>query len=141
MIDRRTPDSRPARTDRRDVDRRLDSRDPSNIAVRFLCSGQTGNDVLSGELLDVSQCGIRLALDDEIENGQKLLIEVRDATDHRMNLTATVVWVDSLDDSRLQVGCELAVELLPSQQDLLMSLVAPADSQPKPGRDMLWPIG
>jgi exoribonuclease II len=141
MINRRTPKSRRATEERRDLDRRIDSRDPSNIAVRFLRSGQSGNTVLTGEILDVSQCGIRLALDDEIENGQKLLIEVRDATDHRMNLTATIVWIDSLDDSRLQVGCELAVELLPNQQDLLMSLAAPADSQPKPGRDMLLPIG
>lgn len=96
--------------------------------------------MLAGELLDVSQCGVRLAIDDEMQSGQKLLIEVRDAIDHRLNLTATVIWVDSLEGSRLQVGCELAVDLLPHQLDLLMSLAVPADSQPEAGRDMLWPI-
>ncbi len=134
MIDRRDTNPRRETTDRRSSDRREDPRVSPVGQIRFLRSGETVEAVLHGELLDVSQSGIQMLFDEELKDSEKLLIEVRDAEDRCFNLTAKVVWCESMEnDNRFRVGCELSIELTRTQYALLrrMSVRASADAASK----------
>lgn len=124
MIDRRSPAPRRAATDRRTEDRRSDNRLPSDARIRFLRAGPSADEVLHGELFDVSASGIRILLPQPLTADEKLLVEVRDAEKHCFNLTAKVVWNKPDPDGQHQVGCELLVDLSERQLELLKELAA-----------------
>lgn len=127
MIDRRVSDRRDDADDRRDADRRFDGRDDSKAGVRFLRAGSSLNEVLHGQLLDASATGIRVLLEEPLEESEKLLVEVRTAQDHCFNLMVEVIWAEVTED-RFHVGCELCVELSSRQHALLKQLVADVSS-------------
>jgi hypothetical protein len=119
MSDRRDFDDRRQRTDRRRTQRHL-----LDAEIRFLRSGGVPNAILGGELLDVSATGLRLAIDEPLSDGEKLLIEVRDHDQVCFNLTAAVVWTETNDAGEQTVGCELCVDLSPRQYARLRQLAA-----------------
>ncbi|NOX54621.1 MAG: PilZ domain-containing protein [Planctomycetes bacterium] len=124
MIDRRKPVPRRQCPDRRKADRRQDPREPFEAPIRFLRSVNGGMEVLSGELMDVSASGIRILLDKALEQGERILVEVRLSSGECFNLSAQVVWVEHQPDRRCLVGCELQVDLTKRQFARLRALAA-----------------
>ncbi len=114
MSDRRIPD------DRRLSDRRQAQRVPLAREVRFL-SAASPTTVLRGHLQDVSTSGVRLMLEQLVPQGEKLLIEVRDAARTLCNVTVEVVWIESDSPKRHRIGCESLAELSPRQMKQLKS--------------------
>jgi len=124
MIDRRKPVPRRRCPDRRKADRRQDPREPFEAPIRFLRANEGAVEVLSGELMDVSASGIRILLDSALEQGARLLVEVRPTKGECFNLSAQVVWVEHQPDRRCLIGCELQVELTKRQFARLRALAA-----------------
>ena len=124
MNDRRLPKSRRDSTDRRIDDRRADVRYASQTCIRFLRAGHAGDQILHGKLIDVSSAGIRFLFDERPQPAETVLIEARGGNGHCFNLTAQVVWIESTDDDRFRVGCELRVELTDRQRRLLEEIAA-----------------
>ena len=124
MNDRRRPKSRRDATDRRVVDRRADVRYLSQTGIRFLRAGNAGEQILHGKLLDVSSVGISFLLDERPQPSETLLVEARGENGHCFNLTAQVVWIESTDNDRFRVGCELRVELTDRRRRLLEEIAA-----------------
>jgi hypothetical protein len=124
MNDRRRPQSRRESSDRRIVDRRADARFASQTCIRFLRAGNDGEQILHGKLLDVSSVGIRFLFDERPQPSETVLVEARGENGHCFNLTAKVVWIESTDDDRFRVGCELRVELTEGQRRLLEEIAA-----------------
>ena len=114
MSERRIPD------DRRRTDRRQSKRLPLAREVRFL-STASPTTVLRGHLQDVSTSGVRLMLEQLVPQGEKLLIEVRDAARTLCNVTVEVVWIESVSPRRHSIGCESLAELSPRQMSQLKS--------------------
>jgi len=114
MTDRRIP------ADRRSADRRQAKRLPLTREVRFL-STASPTTVLRGQLEDVSTSGVRLMLEQHVPQGEKLLIEVRDATKTLCNVTVEVVWIESVAPQRHCIGCESLIELSARQMTQLKS--------------------
>ncbi len=114
MSERRIPD------DRRRSDRRLAKRVPLAREVRFL-SNASPTTVLRGHLQDVSTSGVRLMLEQLVPQGEKLLIEVRDAERTLCNVTVEVVWIESVSTKRHCIGCESLTELSARQMTQLKS--------------------
>ncbi|MEX0716096.1 MAG: PilZ domain-containing protein [Planctomycetaceae bacterium] len=132
MADRRNSESRRSR-DRRVDERRVEERVPSEAGVRFLRAGTDSAIPLAGELAEVSACGLRLALEQPVSPGEKLLVEVRDRDGKCFSLQAAVVWTEAGGDGdRWLVGCELSAELSNRHFTLLREMVA-ADSSPPRG--------
>ena len=77
-----------------------------------------------GKLIDVSSAGIRFVFDERPQPAETVLIEARGENGHCFNLTAQVVWIESTDDDRFRVGCELRAELTESQRRLLEEIAA-----------------
>lgn len=127
MIDRRSPEPRRG-TDRRTEDRRDEKRFVSEAQIRFLRAGPSADEVLHGELFDVSASGIRILLPQPLDESEKLLVEVRDAENQCFNLTAKVVWDRPDAHGKHQIGCELLVDLSERQLDLLKQLALAPDS-------------
>ena len=127
MTDRRNPVPRRSVSNRRAEDRRFDERICSGVRVRFLRAGTSAGEVLHGELFDVSASGIRILFEESLRVSEKLLVEIRDEKYCCLSLTAQVVWVESTEDGRHRVGCELCVELSSKQYSLLKQL---SDSLP-----------
>jgi len=124
MPDRRDPDILRRARDRRTSDRRSADRHTLGAGIRFLRAGSSTEQILSGELLDVSASGIRIALDEPLAAGEKVLVEVRDHEERCFNMTAEAVWVELLEDGRHQVGCELCVDLSDRQLRTLKRFAA-----------------
>ena len=116
MSERRFPD------DRRCSDRRQAKRVPLAREVRFL-SNASPTTVLRGHLEDVSTSGVRLILEQLVPQGEKLLIEVRDAERTLCNVTVEVVWIESASTRRHCIGCESLTELSARQMSQLKSAV------------------
>ena len=114
MSDRRIPD------DRRRADRRQAKRVPLAREIRFL-STASPTTVLCGHLQDVSTSGVRLMLEQLVPQGEKLLIEVRDAERTLCNVTVEVVWIESISSKRHSIGCESLTELSTRQMSQLKS--------------------
>lgn len=114
MSERRNPTSR----------RRADCHIPLEVAVRFLRTGHSGEQVLQGELCNVSTSGIRVVLGRALRSSEKLLVEVREGRARSFDMTAQVVWTEALDDGRYQIGCELCVDLSANQLELPKQLAA-----------------
>ena len=93
--------------------------------IRFLRSGSLAEQILHGELLDILAGGICIFLDDSLQPSDKILIEVRAAGKRCFNLTAEVIWIETADNSRERVGCELCVNLTLKQDRLLLQCAAP----------------
>ena len=121
MIDRRNAASRRQNDDRRDS-QRLESFG----SIRFLKSGSNSPVTLQGELREASTTGVRLHLEEELNDGDRVLIEVRDALGRCCNMTATVVWCRPESFETWAVGCELVVPLSNRQYQLLQSFTAVA---------------
>jgi len=119
MTNRRSSDSRRADLERRIEDRRDEPRQQSQTGLRFLRAGTNSQEILAGELLDVSPIGVRLKLDSELLVTEKLLIEILDEDNRCCNLTATVIWSEKSEDQKYLTGCELSAELTRGQQKLL----------------------
>jgi hypothetical protein len=119
MTNRRSSDSRRAKSERRVEDRRDEPRLQSRTGLRFLRAGTNSQEILHGELLDVSPIGVRLKLDEELLVTEKLLVEILDEENRCCNLTAAVIWSEKSDDQKFLTGCELSVELTKTQQKLL----------------------
>ena len=127
MIDRRSPLHRREIPDRRIADRRDEPRDKFETEIRFLRAESSADEILHGELLDVSATGIRVLLDDPLELSDRILVEVRGPGNRCFNLTAQVIWLERHGDHRQLVGCELCVELTAKQRALLQKLSASAN--------------
>ena len=115
-------------TERRFADRRTDERCPSGVGIRFLRAGSPGDQVLHGQLLDASNFGICILLDEPPGDSAALLVEVRDQHRHCFSLTVDVVWTETTDEGLFRVGCELRVELT-NRQRLLLEQIAGNGSQ------------
>jgi hypothetical protein len=124
MSDRRDSDSCRRSQDRRSTDRRLADRVTLDAGIRFLRAGSSKEQILSGELLDVSASGIRIALQAPVAVGEKVLVEVRDDAEQCFNMIADVVWAEPLNDGRHRVGCELCADLNARQLRTLKKLAA-----------------
>lgn len=109
MIDRRRPESRRNRSERRTSDRRDGSRMPAETAIRFMRSGAASGAILHGVLQDVSPRGLRIAFDETLDIGEKLLVEVRGEDGRCFNATVEAVRIVASDDDRNHVGCEFSV--------------------------------
>ncbi|MFO1044068.1 MAG: PilZ domain-containing protein [Planctomycetaceae bacterium] len=110
-------------SDRRTSDRRRSLRTPIDCQIRLL-SAATPSCILSGNLLDASNSGIRLILAHSIDVGEKLLIEARRGSRVVCNITVQVVWVESDSSDEFRVGCESLTELSPRQLNQLKSATA-----------------
>lgn len=130
MIDRRQPHPRRTCPDRRRGDRRQDQRLVSEAPLRFLLAGQSANEVLNGELCDVSPSGLQIHLDRSLAVGSTLLVEVQSPVEECFNLTGQVVWCRPAGDEGFQVGCELCVELSARQFALLRRWLGPPAEWP-----------
>ena len=119
MTDRRNIRARRQATDRRTADRRDENRNVLEAQIRFLKAGASVDDALCGELLDVSAAGLRMVLDEPLNLGDTILVEVRPQDERCFNFTARVVWSEPHDSDRHRVGCELRVELTPKQWKVL----------------------
>lgn len=119
MVDRREPADR-----RRTTERREYARLQTTTSVRFLRSGAVADEVLAGELTDVSHSGVNILLDRPLILGECIAIEVRDTDRHCFNLAARAVWVETDREGQHRAGCELCVELTRKQFLLLQELVA-----------------
>lgn len=127
MIDRRHPEPRRTCPDRRRGDRREDERLASEAPIRFLLAGASTDEVLAGELGDVSMSGIQILLDRPLEIGDKLLVEVQSPGEQCFNVNAQVIWCRRNAGERYSVGCELRVELSARQFALLRRLLPPPE--------------
>lgn len=122
MSDRRDVQPRRQYSDRRKEDRRQSARHPSEVLVRFLRTGAPSESALQGQLTDVSRTGVRILLGQPLQPAEALLIEARDQEDHCFNLTAQVVWTETVREGTFRVGCELRVELTDRQYSALKQL-------------------
>lgn len=119
MIDRRNPSGRRHRQERRRAHRQT-----TDVRIRFMRAGGVNGDVMYGELLDASRLGVRILLECQPAENEKLLIEVLANQDQCFNLTAEVVWSEPTGGSRFHVGCELCVELSAVQHATLKQMMA-----------------
>ncbi len=78
---------------------------------------------MHGELIDASRLGVRILLECQPAENEKLLIEVLASEDQCFNLTAEVIWAEPTGDSRFHVGCELCVELSAVQHATLKQMM------------------
>lgn len=109
MINRRKPESRRAHHERRADERRDGNRMPAESAIRFMRAGSDSQEILHGVLQDVSPNGLRIAFDEALKVGDKLLVEVRGDDSRCFNATVEAVRIVETDDDRLHVGCEFCV--------------------------------
>ena len=114
---------------RRGIDRREEPRGTCETGIRFLRDGSSPNDVLTGELLDASLNGVQLLLNQQLESGDRILVEVRTENGACFNLTAQAVWADPVEDDQFRVGCELNVELSRRQFAALQEFATAAVDQ------------
>jgi len=98
-------------SERRLTERRLEPREPFEAGIRFLRAGSSVDEILSGELVDVSASGIRVLLNEPLEQRQKILVEVRGESEDCFNLLAEAIWIEHLPSCECLIGCELCVEL------------------------------
>ena len=126
MNDRRNSNARRKISERRTDDRRDERRDILESEIRFLRAGASADEILHGELIDVSPAGLKMLLDEALKPTDRILVEVRCADDCCFNLTAEVIWVDTGDDDRQRTGCELCVKLSRKQRRTLQRFVAAA---------------
>ncbi len=103
MTNRRQPDSRRNRQERRSADRRDENRMPAETAIRFMRAGNASGEILHGVLQDVSPTGMRIAFDETLEVGDKLLIEVRGDEGRCFNATVVAKRIKETDDGRRDV--------------------------------------
>ncbi len=126
MNDRRNSNARRNISERRTDDRRDEHRDTLESEIRFLRAGASADQILHGDLIDVSPAGLQLLLDEVLQPTDRILVEVRCADDCCFNLTAEVIWVDTGDANRQRTGCELCVKLSRKQRQTLQQFVAAA---------------
>lgn len=112
-------------TDRRRADRRTDDRIDADAEIRFMKAGP-GREVLSGQLVETSSSGIRVALESATEPGEKLLVELQTPHGPCVNLTASVTWCEQAPDGRYHAGCRLDVELSERHRRLLQQMAETA---------------
>ena len=65
--------------------------------------------------MDVSLSGIRVLLETPLEQGDRILAEVRGENGDCFNLAAEAVWIEYQPDRKCLVGCMLSVELTDKQ--------------------------
>lgn len=99
MNDRRQPQ------DRRVADRRSTHRVALERNVRIL-SATSPSTIYQGWLLDVSEAGISVILEQPIQEGERLLIEVCEAERILCSVIVQCVWTDSFSAKKVRAGCE-----------------------------------
>ena len=122
MSDRRNQKPRRQNGERRTADRRTEPRESLETAIRFLRAGLSIDEVLTGDLVDVSPSGIRILLDTPLEQGDKFLVEVRGTEDSCFNLSAEAIWIEHLPNRKCLIGCNLYVSLTNRQYARLQEL-------------------
>lgn len=124
MINRREPSSRRESRERRTSERRVRPRGEFVAGVRFLKAGSTAEHVLNGRLLDASSSGIRVLLNDKLQESDRILVEVKYAEDGCFNVLAEVIWVEAEENSMFQTGCELTADLTKKQHQMLQEFAS-----------------
>ena len=110
------------------LDRRKNARDRreknrqsfEDVRIRLLRGLACDAVPLSGDLIDASRTGVRLRLDEYVEEGEPILVEVHQQ-ETVLTFSAKVLWTRETNDS-LQAGCALKAPLTAKQAGELRKL-------------------
>jgi len=100
-------------------ERRRHPRFTADVEINVIRANHAGSEPLAGVLVDYSQSGARVLLEQPLPTGERIAFKVGEGFDDCFTLSAKVVWTERTNDGRYQCGCALPIELTQRQMELL----------------------
>lgn len=100
----------------RSSDKRVWMRFPTNVEATFQKVGDINNEASSARVLNISASGVGLLVNEKVETGALLSVELLGHGQVRRTILACVVHVSPREDSEWALGCNFIREL--NEQDL-----------------------